>query len=490
MLSVSDLVNVTVNLAPLAAAGRSFGTLLIAGDSNVISGLQRIRSYTNLAGVANDFGTTAPEYLAANIYFEQTPQPASLMIGRYLSAATSGQLQGGILTAAQQVLSNFTAVTSGSTEVTIDGGSADVLSGMNFSGAANLNAVATIITSHLTGAVCTWNGSNFVITSSTTGTSSSVSFATPTGSGTDVTTLLKLSAALAQPLIPGYALETPLACVTALQNLSTAWYGITFAASSMPADADNEAIAAFIQACQITRVFGVTIVNTNVLSSSVSNDLASILEAALYTRTFVQYSSSSPYAVCSFFGRAFTVDFTAANTTLTLMFKQEPGITPENLTEQQAATLIAKRCNVFVSYINGTSIIQQGVMCGPAFFDEIQGLDWYQNAVQTACYNVLYTSGTKIPQTDAGINQLVNAIAGVCDQAVQNGLCAPGVWNGPSFGSILTGQYLKNGYYIFPQPVALQAQSDREARKAPPIQVAIKLAGAVQSMNVIVNVNR
>ena len=147
-------------------------------------------------------------------------------------------------------------------------------------------------------------------------------------------------------------------------------------------------------------------------------------------------------------------------------------------------------CNVFVDYVNGTMIIQYGVMSGSAYFDEIHGLDWFQDAVQNECFNVLYQSATKVPQTDAGVNQLVNAISQACDEAVNNGLVAPGVWNADGFGELAPGQFLKLGYYIYAQPVALQSQSDRETRVAPPIQVAIKLAGAIQELNVLVNVNR
>ncbi len=172
------------------------------------------------------------------------------------------------------------------------------------------------------------------------------------------------------------------------------------------------------------------------------------------------------------------------------MFKQEPGVVGEDLDQNQALTLKNKRCNVFVDYVNDTTLIQYGVMSGEAYFDEIHGTDWLQNAIQTACFNVLYLTTTKIPQTDAGVNQLTNAIDGVCGQAVNNGLVAPGTWNGPSFGQIKTGDFLKNGYYIYAAPIALQSQSDRDARKAPPIQVAIKLAGAIQEVDVLVDVNR
>lgn len=598
-LSVSDLVNVQINLSPLSAIGRSFGTLMIAGDSNVINGLERFRTYTTLAGVAADFGTSAPEYKAAALYFGQTPQPQNLMIGRWVRTASSGENIGGILSPIEQALSNFTSITNGGFDISIDG-SAQNLTGLNFSAATNLNGVASAINAVLTGAICSWDGEEFNIVSNSTGAGayasgtitfntapsasdtvsingqtitfvssspaanqvlivssdpvasaanlqaflqssadslltpfsystaagivtitdktigiggnsvalakssthltlsastllggavpSSVGFAT-TGAGTDVSSLLQLTASLSQGLASGYNAEQPVDCASVLANMSPAWYGLMFQASVQPTDDQNIDVCTFIEGQSLTRIFGVTIVNTNVLSSIVSSDLASRMMAGGYLQCFNQYSENA-YAIASMFGRAFSVDFTQNNSTITLMYKQEPSVAPENLTESQAAVLKSKRCNVFVQYVNNTSIIQQGVMSGSAFFDEIQGLDWLQDAIQTACFNVLYTSSSKVPQTDAGVNQLTNAIAGACNEGVNNGLIAPGVWNAAGFGSLQQGQYLKNGYYIFAESVALQSESDRSSRVAPPIQVAVKLAGAIQSVNVLVNVNR
>lgn len=486
-LPVSRLVRVTINLSPIAAARRSFGILMVAGDSNVINGNERFRSYDTIDGVALDFGTTAPEYKAAALYFGQTPKPKSIMIGRWLRTATSGFNEGGILSVAQQALSNFTGITNGGMVIIVDGVT-KTLTSLNFSGASNLNGVATIITTALSGAVCTWNGEQFIVTSPTTGLSSTVTAAT-TGSGTDVSSLLKLTASTNIALIPGFAAEAPVDCAVALANKSPLWYGLMFQASVQPTDGQNLDVCDFIEATDLKRIFGVTITDTDVLSSEVDDDLASDMMAAGYLQSFNQYSSNA-YAIASLFGRAFSVDFNGNKTTITLMYKQEPGVTGEELTSTQADTLKAKRCNVFVNYVNDTIIVQYGVMSGPAYIDEIHGLDWLQDAVQNACYNLLYTSTTKIPQTDAGSNQFVNAISGVCDQGVSNGLIGPGVWNADGFGNLVTGQFLKNGYYIYAEPIALQSQGDRAARIAPPIQVAVKLAGAIQELDIALNVNR
>ena len=488
-LSVSRLVSVSVSLSPQAVGRRGFGTLMIAGDSSIINGLERLRSYTSLSSVAADFGTSAPEYLAAALYFSQSPQPKNLMIGRWLRTATSGLLKGSVLSAAEQLLSAWTGITNGGFKVAIDGAAQVNITGLDFSGATTMNGIAAIIDTALSGADCTFDGSQFVITSQTTGIASSIGYLTAPTAGTDISSQMKMTSVLASTPVPGYAAETPVACVSALAIKSPAWYGLMFAAGTMPSDSELITAAGTIQGLTPSRIIGITTTNSQVLDSTITNDISSQLKDLGYTRTCVQYSANK-YAIASLFGRAFSVDFNANRSTIDLMYKQEPGITAEELTESQALSLQAKRCNVFVAYDNDTAIIQYGVMSGTAFFDEIHGLDWFQNAVQVDCYNLLYTGKTKIPQTDAGVNQIVNAVNGVCEAAVNNGLVAAGTWNAEGFGQLQRGDFLKTGFYIYAQPVALQSQADREARKAPPVQVALKLAGSIQTIDVIVDVNR
>ena len=57
-LSVDRVVRVGINLQPMAAARRNFGTLLIIGASGVIDMEERLRAYTGIDGVAADFTFT------------------------------------------------------------------------------------------------------------------------------------------------------------------------------------------------------------------------------------------------------------------------------------------------------------------------------------------------------------------------------------------------------------------------------------------------
>jgi hypothetical protein len=487
-LNIGRLVRTTLNLSPTATPRRGFGTLLIVGDSNVINGSERLRSYADLESVVTDFGTLAPEYIGAQLYFGQSPRPQQLMIGRWIRTATAGFLNGGALSSAEQEITLWTAITAGSFKVTIDG-ALKTLTGLNFSAVTNLNGVATAINAVLTGGTIAWNGSRFVVTSSTTGASSSVAYAVSHTTGTDISAQLKLTLGTASAPISGYASETPLNAVTALSNASGQWYGIAFASDTMPTDDQLVAVAGFIEAASISRVLSITETNANVKDASYTTDLASRTKTLNYKRTTVQYSQNK-YAGISFLGRAFSVNFSANRSTITLMYKQEPSVTPELLTETEAQTLKAKRCNVFVQYNNDTAIIQYGTMAGPAYFDEMQGLDWLSDATQNSIYNLLYQSQTKIPQTDAGQTQIMATIASVMQEAVNNGLIASGQWNAEGFGQLKQGDYLPEGFYIFSPPMATQAQSIREQRIAPPIQVAVKLAGAIHEVDGVITVNR
>lgn len=490
-LSIGDVVNVDVVMSPLAAATRNFGSLLILGSSDVIDTGERIRSYSTLAGIATDFGTSAPEYLAADAFFSQSPQPSLAYVGRFAQVATHGRLVGPSLSASQQLLANFTAITTGALSIIVDS-APEVLTAISFAGDGNLNAVAATLTGEFSGvATVTWDAvyNRFTITSATTGATSELAFSTTPASGTDIAPLFGFQSTSGGRLANGSAIETLVQGVAACANASTNWYGLYCAPLTPASNSDVVAVASFIEGANPSHIYGVTTQDPAALDATLSSDIASLLQAGTYKRTFCQFSSNSPYAAASIFGRAFTVDFTGQNTTITLKFKTEPGIAAETLAQSQSDALDGKNCNVFINYNNATAIIQQGVMSNGYFFDEVHGLDWLQNQAQTDIFNALY-GAAKIPQTDAGINVLVTTLDSTCEQGVSNGLMAPGVWNGPPLGALVTGQTLAKGYYNYAAPIATQSTSDRAARKAPVIQSAIKLAGAVHFANVIINVNR
>ena len=301
-LSISRLVNVQVNLAPNGAQTQNISTLLVLGSSPVIDTVERFRSYQSISAVAADFGTTAPEYLAALLYFQQSPQPITLQIGRWANAAVGGLLRCAPLTTAYSAIAAWTAITAGSFAVTVDG-TVRTLSALNFAAQTNLNGVASVIQTALSalsaGATVVYDSvfNRFTITSGTTGAASTVSFLTATGSGTDISAALGgLSSSSGAYAAPGIAAETALACVALFDtNYGQGWYAATVIGA---ADADHVAIGSFIEATTNKHIYGISTQEGGVLSSVSTTDIAYLVQALALKRTVVQYSSSTAYAVC------------------------------------------------------------------------------------------------------------------------------------------------------------------------------------------------
>jgi len=491
-LAVSRVVDVTVFFEPIGTPLINFDTLLVLGDSGVVDTGEVMREYNLLSDVAGDFGTTAPEYQAAALFFGQQPPPSSLYIGAWARTATNGALAGGFLSPQQQLIGNWTSIVNGAFGFSVNGAAAVQITGLSFASATNLNAVAAVINTALTShtATCIWNGQQFIIKSTTAGPTSSVAPLTaPTGGGTDLSAQLMMNAATMERTVTGIAAETPVQCLARVDGRG--WYAVTFAASVALTDAQHLANAAYIEGAEM-HLYGLTTNEATVVDPANSADIASQLMLAEYYRTVGQWCSTAganPFAICSFFGRAFTVNFEGSNTTITMKFKTEPGIIPEVLSATQANTIEAKRFNVYVMYENGVAILEQGVVSGPAYFDEIHGTDWLANRVQTDLFNILYQT-PKIPQTNNGIQILVAGADGGLSQGVTNGLIAPGVWNAVGFGTLEYGTFLSKGWYTWANSVDTQDPADRAQRIAPLIQIAIKLAGAVHSADVQINVNR
>jgi hypothetical protein len=208
----------------MAVPLRNFGAMCIAGSSDVIDTNERIRQYSTLDGVAQDFGSTAPEYLAADLFFSQRPQPSILFVGRYAQTATHAWLHGAPFNAreAAQLLTRLQATTNGTMKVTIDGtdrtvaassaylrsgafssaaqttlladlklitngcfditinGTGISLPATDFSAITSLTQAAADISAHLTThGSCVWDTVSgvFRIVSATTGTASTITYA-------------------------------------------------------------------------------------------------------------------------------------------------------------------------------------------------------------------------------------------------------------------------------------------------------------------------
>jgi hypothetical protein len=493
-LPISGLVNVQVSVAAAAAQAQNTRSLLVLTDNIVVDMHTRLLKYSSLSDVAAAFGTNSVEYAVALLWFGQIPTPTDLIIGRWAANPTKGHLAGGPLSSAEQTLSNWTALTGAKFQIAVNGGSQTTIGPTSFASQTNLNGVASQITAALStasvAATCIWDGTRFVFKTTATGTTASIAFLTPlSGDAADISAQLKAQSGSAGAyLVQGFAAETAAAAINFFDlNYGYQWYAAMVPAGSA---ADQLACAQAVQAMSTKHFFGATTQDPNTLVAASTTDLAYQMSQLSITKAAVQYSSSSPYAVASLLGRILTTDYTQNSSAITLMYKQEPSVAAEYLNRTQLSAVLAKNCNVFVAYQGGALIIQPGTTCSTnQFIDSVIGLDNLAIDVQLAIFNLLYTSTTKVPQTDAGMNQIVGAAEAILLQYNADGLLGPGIWTDAGFGKLKHGDYMDKGYYIFCPPLSQQSQSDRAARLAGPVKIAVKLAGAVHSVNATIVVN-
>ncbi|MBP6018797.1 MAG: DUF3383 family protein [Burkholderiaceae bacterium] len=286
--------------------------------------------------------------------------------------------------------------------------------------------------------------------------------------------------------------QDPTVAMAALQDVFPGWYAATFAGltgdTKYPlTDAQIEAIGDWVLSSD-KKIFGVTTNKPDHIEQAESNPFKKLFDK-LADRVLAIYDKNDPYAVMSLLARGLSVNFAANNSTITLKFKQLPGVSADDLSLTEVAKCKALGINYY-TYYDEAAMVAEGTTIGKRFFDEIHGLDWFVDAVQKNYFATLYQSPTKVPQTDPGTAKLTAAIEKACQEGVKNGLIAPGIWTGDPFGMLETGDRLDEGFYVWADTVDTQPTSDREQRAAVPHQVAIKLAGAIHSGDILVNFSR
>lgn len=231
-------------------------------------------------------------------------------------------------------------------------------------------------------------------------------------------------------------------------------------------------------------------INPNTLLNSVPAPVVVTVLNTTVGKSVAQATTECLIMAASYTGRAFSTNFDGSNTTQNMHLKDLIGVQPDPSMSQ---TLL-NQCQLAGAdaYVSIQGVAKVFASGANTFFDRVYNLRWIVGAIQVAGFNVLAQTNTKIPQTEDGVSTLKNAFRQVCEQGVTNQYLAPGRWTSPNtFGN--QGDFFANigqrGYYLYSIPVSQQNPTDRAARLAPLIQIAIKEAGAIDKADVIINVN-
>lgn len=484
-IKASHFVSVSMSKKGLYPAKTGFGELCVfTTEPGPLRRVERIRHYTDVDGVVSDWGVTSEVAKAATAYYSQSPRPKKFAVAMRYESAQSAELVGG----AQADLTSFTSINDASFSVEIDGSSAQVTNN-DLTGAANLPAVAAIlqaatisafagVISNNTSITITHDGSRFILTSPSTGETSTIGFATASGVGTDIHELLKWNQG-SGTYVNGIGAETVGQSLSNTADVDDTWYGFLFTKEIRDNVIVNGTAAVMDAAAWAearTKRFFNTSNDLAVIDPSSSSNIAKSIKAAGYGRTMTTFSNyPDAYPSASMAGRAFTVNFEQADSTITLNLKDAPGIVGEDLTPSQLGVLQDSNANAIINIGNQKKFTDSRMGDG-RFFDEGHGIDWLVDSMQVAVYGYLSTTETKVKYTNQDLVKIEQQMDKVLAQAVRNGLGAP--------GETSDGRFLSRGYEITMQPVEDVPQDSIDARSYVGASFTLLGAGAIHSVEI------
>lgn len=484
VLPLNPVVNIIVNLSTISAPRKAFNLACLIG--NVPAAVTdfdddtRIVKYDSLNSMLEAGFTTSDRlYKAASLIFGQAKVPPMVAIGKIstITRKVAGQ-------------NTYTITTNAEDNDTVTFDGVTLTAGTDFQvgddAAATATNLASVMDANATISAIykvTVEGAVITVTEKNAGAGNTPGAMTTSGT-------IVISAGTATTSSTSTGTETPLETYTACRQDDSEWY-VGIYCNTMT-DSDILEIAQYNESCTPDSLFAFT-TNESAVYDPNDGGIFSQLQSLQYRRTIGQYSTSEVDAIAAIIGWAMGAMTGTNNSAYTLAYKREVGVQAENymqrFTSNQVNAIKGFKGNVYINRGEYYNIFEEGTMFDGTWFDEMIYLDKFKNDCQLSLMDIL-VADNKVPQTEAGMSRLKQAIKEECDKMVNIGFIAAGVWKSTTVLKLEYGDTLPNGYLIQSEAINDQTQADRDARKAPPIYVSLKLAGAIHHVTVQVDVNR
>lgn len=496
MADISQVVNVALIPESQLASRDSMNLIAVmTSEKGVITSAERYRMYKTAKEVEADWGTASSATAYANTVFGTKPNAinfgGSLIIGLHRAttenvAASAATLRSRQLVEAT-IISQLQSITDGSFDISVNGTPA-VASALDFSSITTLDAVAALLDTAIAGATVAHDNGYITVTSSTTGVLSLLTVFTPGVAGTFVGEILGMTAGSGSVLTQGAAavvlpVETKVESLSALNALIN-FRGACFIDLMLDAEVDD--VAAWAQANQ--KILYNVFTGSSYLAVSPANPVWAVKLASQTSFRSLYSKSGNRMLAASYMARTHTVNFNAENSAITMHLKTL-SVPAEDYSPTEIAAAYRVGLDLYTTIKDAPVVLTS---YANDFVDNVYNIIAFIDAVQTDMFNVLKATGTKIPQTTRGVNQLVAQGEKTTRGFVRAGVFAPGTWSSPdTFGDINT--FNRNieqfGFYWLAGLLKDQPQVDRQQRKSPVLQAAVKNSGGINSVEILINFN-
>lgn len=352
------------------------------------------RLYGGLDEMATDgFATTDMAYKLAAAIFAQSPRPNNVVVGRR-----------GTPVIRDVKITPRAAVNEFAYSLTIDG--------ETFTYTSDATATIPEITLGLV-ALINAGTANVLATDNTTDLDIEKA-ATPGGVATaGVPFLIEYD-----PQIFELKDNTPTALIATdlllLENATTDWYGLC---TDLYDETNIGVVASTLESFPTPKIYAAESQDYDIIETG-SADIASVIKAASYDRTFLTYSPDvDPSKAAAWLGGELPLTPGAS----TWKFSTLNSATTDALSTGQVNFADGKNCNTYTE-VGGNGMMAEGVMASGEFIDVTIFIDWLTARIKEDVFAAMLavSQTSKVPFTDAGIQSILGVVEGVLRVGVAN----------------------------------------------------------------------
>lgn len=379
-------VNVVLRTATVTRAG--FGTpIFVSSHRNFV---ERVRTYTSLTAVGEDFDSTDPAYIAAQQFYAHTPSVAQLKIGRREAA--------GVFTPTGVETGSVHSIT-----VTLGGGDSATVTYT-----ALISDTAEEVVDAFVTAITTVTGDAEVAAKVGTGASAALTLTPPAAANNyAVSELTNVTASYTSS-------ETAADCMDAIREVDDDFYFVT---AEDHTDTFVMAMAAYIQA--ISKLYFVSTQEQDSITTAysiASTDILAKLVQGSYTRTATMWNqeADTKFPECNYVG--VNAPYSPDRRAVVWDGRVLPGVVVSKnsagneITSTQQLNLDNRKASYVISTNAGPRVIG-GKTAGNVWIDDQRTLDCITARVKEGQEGLLLNqAGTKVPGGKPGVLLAVAAL--------------------------------------------------------------------------------
>jgi len=482
-IPASEIVQVVPGVIGAGGSALDLNGLILTANTSVPVGA--VQSFATPDDVSRFFGPTSPEAAVAASYFlgfdNSTKKPGNLLFAQYPSAPVAAYLRGGSL--ASMTLTELKAL-AGILTVSIDG-TAKTSSAITLTAATSFSNAATIIQAAFTslGGTVTYDAqlAAFKFTSSTSGATSTISFASGTLSAG-----LKLTQATGAVTSQGAIAGVPATNMTAIIGVTQNW--ASFMTMWEPVTADKVAFSAWTNSRGNRFAYVGWDTDVQATTQGSTTSWAAVVAANEYSGSIPVYKDILHAAFI--LGAIASIDFERTNGRITLAFKSQSGLQFTVTDATTAQTLIDNGYNFYGDYATANDqfrFLYPGQISGDwKWIDTYVNQIWLNAALQQAMMTLL-TQVNSVPYNADGYALIDASCMDPVNAAVNFGAIRSGVplsalqkaQVNNQAGVQISGTLETRGWYLQILPATAQV---REARGTPPMTFWYMDGGSVQKL--------